>query len=528
MPADELDNAAFDYVIVGAGPAGCVLANRLSADPGTTVLLLEAGGPDTAREIRIPAAFSKLFATPYDWNYRTVEQPRLAGRELFWPRGRTLGGSTSINAQMWIRGCAADYDGWGVEGWSYADVLPYFQRVERRAGGAAGSYGTEGPLWIRELRSPSPITAAFLEACVAEGIPATGDLNGPDNSGCSPTPVTQHRGARFSAADAYLRPALKRPNLTVRTGATVDRVQLARQRAVGVAYQDERGMVRQVAARREVLLCAGAVNTPQILLLSGIGDPAAVRAGGVEPLHELPGVGANLQDHLSTGIIVTCPRPITMFAAESLGSVARYLFGRTGMLSSNIAEAVAFIAPDRGTPPEIELIFAPVPFVEHGMVPPPGHGLTIGVVLLQPRSRGTVGIAGPTAATPPVIEPGYLADEADLRRLIWGVRVAERLARSSALAPFVGAPMAPYAGVLDDDGLAESIRGNCETLYHPVGTCRMGTGDGAVVDPSLRVRGLAGLRVVDASVLPVINRGHTMAPVYMVAEKAADLIISGR
>ena len=215
-------------------------------------------------------------------------------------------------------------------------------------------------------------------------------------------------------------------------------------------------------------------------------------------------------------------------AAESLGSVARYLFGRTGMLSSNVAESVAFIAPDRGTPPEIELIFAPVPFVQHGMVPPPGHGLTIGVVLLQPRSRGTVGIAGPTAATPPVIEPGYLGDEADLRRLIWGVRVAERLSRSSALAPFVGAPMAPYAGVLEDDGLAESIRGNCETLYHPVGTCRMGTGDGAVVDPSLRVRGLAGLRVVDASVLPVINRGHTMAPVYMVAEKAADLITSGR
>ncbi|WP_327005536.1 GMC family oxidoreductase N-terminal domain-containing protein [Dactylosporangium sp. NBC_01737] len=551
MPAEDFEPTVFDYVIVGAGPAGCVLANRLSADPGTTVLLLEAGGPDKAREIRIPAAFSKLFATPYDWNYRTVKQPRLADRELFWPRGKTLGGSTSINAQMWIRGCAADYDGWGVDGWSYAEVLPYFQKIERRVGAAEGSgYGTGGPLWIDELRSPSRITAAFLEACVAEGIPATADLNGPDNSGCSPTPVTQHRGARFSAADAYLRPARRRPNLTVRTGATVDRLRLAepaksapaksgpatsgtqaeaaKRRVIGVSYRDGSGVVSEVTAQREVLLCAGAVNTPQILQLSGIGDPDALRAAGVEPVHELPGVGANLQDHLSTGVVVTCPQPITMFAAESLGSVARYLFGRRGMLSSNVAEAVAFIAPDAGTPPEIELIFAPVPFVEHGMVPPPAHGLTIGVVLLQPRSRGTVGIAGPTAAEPPVIEPGYLSDEADLRRLIWGVRVAERLARSSALAPYVGEPMEPYTGVLDDDGLAESIRQHSETLYHPVGTCRMGTDDSAVVDASLRVRGLAGVRVVDASVLPVINRGHTMAPVYMVAEKAADLIIAGR
>lgn len=567
MPAEDFEETVFDYVIVGAGPAGCVLANRLSADAGTTVLLLEAGGPDKAREIRIPAAFSKMFGTAYDWNYRTAKQPQLAGRELFWPRGKTLGGSTAINAQMWIRGCAADYDGWGVEGWSYAEVLPYFQKVERRAGTSTatssdsdstggysaggygtGGYGTGGPLWIEELRSPNRITGAFLEACVAEGIPATADLNGPDNSGCSPTPVTQHRGARHSAADAYLRPVRRRPNLTVRTGATVDRLRLsepaqrtgtagsgagaAKRRVFGVSYRDGRGVVTEVAARREVLLCAGAVNTPQILQLSGIGEPGALRAAGVEPVHELPGVGANLQDHLSAGVVVACPQPVTMFAAESLGSVARYLFGRAGMLSSNVAEAVAFIAPDRtpgsGTPPEIELIFAPVPFVEHGMVPPTGHGLTIGVVLLQPRSRGTVRIGGPAAAEPPVIEPGYLSDEADLRRLMWGVRVAERLVRSPALAPFAGAPMEPYAGVLDDDGLADSIRRHSETLYHPVGTCRMGTGDDAVVDASLRVHGLAGLRVVDASVLPVINRGHTMAPVYMIAEKAADLIISGR
>jgi choline dehydrogenase len=529
-----------DYVIVGAGPAGCVLANRLSGEPGNRVVLLEAGGPDKAREIRIPAAFSKLFATAYDWNYRTVPQPALAGRELFWPRGRTLGGSTSINAQMWIRGCAADYDGWGLPGWSFAEVLPYFNRVERRAG-PGGAYGTDGPLRIGELRSPSPLTAAFLAACREAGIPAQPDINGPDNTGCSPTPVTQHRGARHSAADAYLRPALRRPNLTVVTGATVDRLRVATGaahggRVTGVSYRTADGTVRELTAQREVLLCAGAVNSPHILQLSGIGDPDRLRAAGIEPVHELPGVGAGLQDHLSAGVVLSCPSPITLVAAESLGSVARYVLARTGMLSSNVAEAVAFISSGTdasgggtsgATPPDIELIFAPVPFIEHGMVPPPGHGLTIGVVLLQPGSRGTVSAASANPAEPPLIEPGYLSDPRDLEVLMWGVRQAERLAATAALKPYAGEPMAPYAGPADDEGLADSIRRNSETLYHPVGTCRMGTPDDetAVVDLQLRVRGLAGLRVVDASVMPRINRGHTMAPVYMIAEKAAELII---
>jgi choline dehydrogenase len=534
MPAERsAAPESADYVIVGAGPAGCVLANRLSAAPGNRVVLLEAGGPDRAREIRIPAAFSKLFTTAYDWNYRTAPQPGLAGRELFWPRGRTLGGSTAINAQMWIRGCAADYDGWGLPGWSFKEVLPYFNRVERRVG-PGSAYGADGPLWIEELRSPSPITAAFLAACREIGIADQPDLNGPDNTGCSPTPVTQHRGARRSAADAYLRPAMRRPNLTVVTGASVDRLRIAPGpagrggapgRVTGVSYRDAGGAVREVTAQREVLLCAGAVNSPHILQLSGVGDPDRLRAAGIRTVLELPGVGAGLQDHLSAGVVVSCPRPITLVAAESPRSVARYLLGRTGMLSSNVAEAVAFMASNGG-PPDIELIFAPVPFIEHGQVTPPGHGLTIGVVLLQPGSRGTVSAASASPAQPPVIEPGYLSDPRDLELLMWGVRQAERLVTTEALRPFTGAPMAPYAGPADDAGLAESIRRHAETLYHPVGTCRMGAADdpAAVVDPQLRVRGLAGLRVVDASVLPRINRGHTMAPVYMIAEKAADLI----
>ncbi|GAA3281932.1 GMC family oxidoreductase N-terminal domain-containing protein [Dactylosporangium vinaceum] len=517
MPAATVAPDSADYVVVGAGPAGCVLANRLSAAPGNRVVLLEAGGPDKAREIRIPAAFSKLFTTAYDWNFRTAPQPALAGRELFWPRGRVLGGSTSINAQMWIRGCAADYDGWGVPGWSYDEVLPHFERITHPG----------GPLHIEELRSPSPITAAFLAACAEAGIRATPDLNGPDNSGCSPTPVTQRRGARHSAADAYLRPAMRRANLTVVTGATVDRLRLSGpgkvKRVTGVSYRAADGTVRELTAQREVLLCAGAVGSPHILQLSGIGDPDRLRAAGIDPLIELPGVGANLQDHLSAGVVLTCPEPITMVAAESLGNVARYLLTRKGMLSSNVAEAVAFLSRNGG-PPDIELIFAPVPFIEHGQVDPPGHGLTIGAVLLQPTSRGTVTPASANPAEPPIIEPAYLSTPGDLEMLMWGLRQAERLAATTAMKPYAGPPMPPYTGPADDTTLATSIREHSETLYHPVGTCRMGTGEDAVVDPDLNVHGVTGLRVVDASVMPTINRGHTMAPVYMIAEKAATLI----
>jgi len=524
----------YDYVIVGAGPAGCVLADRLSRDPGRRVLLLEAGGPDKAREIRVPAAFSRLFTTAYDWNYHTSKQTRLGDRELYWPRGKTLGGSTSINAQMWVRGHRADYDGWAgeCEGWSYDEVLPYFQRVERRHRAAAGSvYGTDGPLWISELRTVNPATRAFLAACAEVGLSPLAELNQPDNTGYSPTPVTQRRGRRWSAADAYLRPAAKRANLTVRTGALVERVDFAGgsdgTRATGVTYRHG-GAERQAGADREVLLCAGAVNTPQLLMLSGIGPADHLRDVGVEPRHDLPGVGTNLQDHLAAAVAMYCTRPVTMLAAESLGQLTRFLLNRTGMLSSNVAEAVAFIHSGPDLPgPDLELIFAPSAYLDHGQTPPPDHGISIGAVLLQPESRGRITLASPDPAEPPVIDPGYLTVEADLRRLIDGLRVAERLFATEALRPYTGAPMDPYPGVVDDETLAESVRQHAETLYHPVGTCRMGSGDDAVVDCDLTVRGLTGLRVADASVMPRINRGHTMAPTYMIAERAADLMARG-
>ncbi|MBB5785263.1 GMC family oxidoreductase [Nonomuraea jabiensis] len=508
----------YDYVIVGAGSAGCVLANRLSADPGVTVALVEAGGQDDKLEIRMPAGFAKLFKTDYDWNYTTAKQGEMSGRELYWPRGRVIGGSSSLNAQMWVRGCERDYDQWGVPGWSYGEVLPYFTRAEHRVGSNEGGvYGTSGPLYISELRSPNVTTAAFLKACEELGLPRLKELNGPSNEGCCPTPVTQNRGRRWSSADAYLRPAKGRPNLHVITGATVDRVVFEGRRAIGIEHSGG----AQVRARGEVILSAGAIGSPYLLMRSGVGAPDELRDAGITLVHELPEVGKNLQDHLSSGVFVECKQPVTLTKAESIGNLLRYIVLRSGMLTTNVGEAVAFIRTSAEEPaPDIELIFAPVPFVDHGLTPPTGHGLTVGVVLLQPESRGRVGLNGRDV----VIDPAYLSAEADVRRLVAGLKTAKQIFATAAMKPWAGGPMAPYWAPESDEELARWVRERGETLYHPVGTCRMGTDDASVVDPSLRVRGVDGLRVVDVSVMPTLNRGHTHAPAIMIGEKAADLI----
>ena len=519
---------SYGYVIVGAGSAGCVLANRLSADPACRVALLEAGGPDRAREIRIPAAFTKLLLTEYDWNYRTTRQPQLSDRELYWPRGKTLGGSSSMNGQAWTRGHRVDYDGWAEScpGWSYDEVLPYFQRAEHRVGSNAGGvYGTSGPQFISELRDPNPTTLAFLAACAELGMRRLGELNEPDNTGYAPTAVTQRRGLRHSAADAYLRPARRRRNLTVLTRAYAERILFDGARATGVEYRDAAGVTQRVTVSREVILSAGTVNSPQLLMLSGIGDPEQLRAVGVEPRHELEGVGANLQDHLACGIVVHCPKPVTLFAADSRAQLARFLLARRGMLTSSVNEAVAFVRSDPAlAAPDLELVWLPVPLLGEGLTPPPAHGVTLGVELLQPDSRGDIRLASGNPAEPPVIDPGYLTAESDLRGLVVGMRIAERVCDTAALRPYIGAPMAPWPGKVDDAKLATVIREYAGTAFHPVGTCRMGSDDAAVVDSELRVRGLDGLRVVDASVMPRIIRGHTHAPTVMIAERAADLI----
>lgn len=508
----------YDYVIVGAGSAGCVLAARLSADPGVSVALLEAGGRDDRLEIRMPAAFPKLFKTRYDWDYSTAKQGELAGRELYWPRGRVIGGSSSLNAQMWIRGCPLDYDQWRVPGWGYADVLPYFHRAERRVGSNHGDvYGSSGPLFISELRNPNVTTLAFLRACEELGFTRLPEVNGSGGEGYGPTPVTQYRGRRWSAADGYLRPALKRGNLTVITEAVVDRVLFEGTRAVGVEHSGG----AQVRARREVILSAGAIGSPYLLLRSGVGPAEELRDAGVPVVRDLPEVGRNLQDHLSTGLFVSCSRPVTLTRADSAGNLLRYIVLRSGMLTSNVGEAVAFIRTSAAEPaPDIELIFAPAPFIDHGLTPPTGHGMTVGVVLLQPRSRGRIGLNGREV----VIDPAYLSEEDDLDRLVAGFKVARQIFTTEAMKPFADGPMPPYTAPESDEEIGQWLREYAQTLYHPVGTCRMGVDEGAVVDPELRVRGLRGLRVADVSIMPALNRGHTHAPAVMIGERAADLI----
>lgn len=525
----------YDYVIVGAGSAGCVLAARLSEDPATRVLLLEAGGPDSKQEIRIPAAFSKLFNTEVDWAYHTLPQPGLDGRRLFWPRGKMLGGSSSMNAMMWLRGVAADYDGWaaaGNDGWSWDDVAPYFRRAEDTEPApdtpAPALLGVGGPVPVSRQRDPNPSTELFVRACERLGIPRNPAVNTGSNDGVALTMVNQRRGARVSSASAYLKPAMKRPNLTVETGARVTRVVIDDATARGVEYRVD-GTERTVEARREVILSGGAINTPQILMLSGIGPRGHLEDVGVEVVRDLPGVGSNLADHLAAGVIEHTDRPDTLVAAETPIQIVNYLVRRRGLLSSNVAEAHAFIRTEPALAgPDIELIFAPVPFHEHGQSDIGEPGLTIGVVLLQPESRGTVRLASRDALSDPLIDPAYLSADGDLDTLARGVERAIEVFETEPLRSIVTGPMIPDSIPRGREEVEAVIRRRAETLYHPAGTCRMGIDDQAVVGPDLRVRGIARLRVADVSVMPSLVRGHTHAPAVMIGEKAADLVLSSR
>lgn len=519
----------YDHVIVGAGSAGCVLASRLSADPNRRVLLLEAGGEVRHQEIGIPAAFSKLFHTDVDWDYRIVPQPGLDDRELYWPRGRVIGGTSSINAMMWVRGVPADYDAWeaaGNRGWGYDSVLPYFRRAENAVRRDAVHAGVGGPISIEEQRDPNPGTHLFVAACQRAGIPRNHNANAGSNLGVDYTQVTERRGRRVSSADAYLTPARKRPNLTVETGAHVTRVVIDGDRVTGVSYVTG-GELRTARVRREVVLCGGAVNTPQILMLSGIGPSDHLRDVGIEPVIDLPGVGANLSDHLASGLIMGTSRTDTLVAAERPVQLLKYLIARRGLLTSNVGEAHAFLQSDPSLPgPDIELIFAPVPFLDHGATEPEGHGYTIGVVLLQPESRGTIRLASTDPFDAPLIDPAYLSAGSDLDTMLWGIERAEDVFATEPLAGVITDPIRPETLPKSRDERAAAIRAWSETLYHPVGTAAMGVGDDAVVDPELRVRGVTGLRVADVSVMPTLHRGHTHAPAVMIGEKASEMLLA--
>jgi choline dehydrogenase len=518
-----------DYVVVGAGSAGCVLANRLSEDPSVSVLVLEAGGKDRSMNIKIPAAFPNQFHTKLDWDYYTEPEPHVDQRPLYIPRGKSLGGSSSMNAMLYVRGRPFDYDLWeqqGAAGWGYEDVLPYFLKAEDNARGASEFHGTGGPLRVSEQRSPRPLNRRLLAASEAAGIPRIDDYNGPEQDGVSMFQVNQRNGRRWSAADAYLRPALKRPNLEVRTKVTVLGVELENGRAVGVRIGDGRGREELVRAEREVLLAAGAIGSPQLLLLSGIGPADHLREVGVAVRHDLPGVGQNLQDHPFVTVIWEVSDQQTLYGADKPKPLLEWLLRRTGPLSSSVAEVVAFMRTRRGLPAaDIQFHMGAAYYEDHGAEEYDGHCMVIAPVLVSPQARGRVWLssADPTAKARMITNS--LSEPDDVASLVAGMQLARQIAGQQPLSEVVLKELKPGADTVEREELEADLRRRLMLIYHPVGTCRMSdSGDDAVVDSRLRVHGIEGLRVVDASVMPVITGGNTHAPTVMIAERAADLI----
>lgn len=513
-----------DYVIVGAGSAGCVLAEALSARHSVT--LIEAGGSDRIPEVAIPAAYSKLFKSERDWAYSTEPEPGAMGRRLFLPRGKMLGGSSSLNAQLYIRGRASDYDGWaelGATGWDWDSVLPVFVGMESNSRGASQSHGDSGPLLVTDQRSINPLSRRFVAAALATGIQANPDFNDGDQTGVGYFQVTQKRGRRWSAADAFLRPSLRRPTLRLVTDTTVTRVVIANGRAVGVECLSA-GRPHLFRAEAEVILACGSFGTPHLLNLSGVGDPDHLRALGIDVYVENRQVGQNLQDHPAVAVIYDSLLTGTLDDAENPAELARWAAFRRGRLTSPVAEAAAFVKSTQEIDqPDLQFHFGPVNFENHGMERYDGHGFSIGPVLISPVSRGSVMTISSDPNRHPAIVTNSLTESADLEALVTGVELAREIAAQTPLAQVRGVELHPGGAATD---LARFVRERVELLYHPVGTCRMGSDDEAVLDPQLRVRGVQHLRVVDASVMPKITCGNTNAPTMMIAARGAELILN--
>ena len=546
--ADPLETGSsqsqFDVIVVGAGSAGCVLAARLSEDSSRRVCLIEAGPEDRAKEVHIPPGFTKLFKTDLDWAYETEPEPHCDNRRLYWPRGKLLGGCSSFNAMLYIRGHRRDYDRWqshyGAEGWSYDEVLPFFKASENQQRGPSALHGVGGPLEVQERRYVNPLSERFMAAAEQLGWPVNEDFNGPSQEGVGLYQVTQNRGRRCSTT-AFLRPARKRPNLTVLTdcqalGLTTEHGNSGngsaatdpRVTGVRVLY---RGQTLHLTAGQEVVLAAGAIGSPHLLLLSGIGPADELRAHDIPIVHDLPGVGRNLQDHPVVSVIYRSRRDLGLDNAETLGNFLKYLLLKRGPLTTTVCEGGAFIRSSPDLPqPDLQFHFIPAALIDHGFDSATDHGFNFGPTLIKPRSRGSITLRSADPMQSPRITGNYFDDPEDLRILVRGVREARRLAATTAFEDVVDHEVWPGQDTADQDSLESFVRQRAETLYHPACSCAMGPKEGpiqTVVDSRLKVHGIQGLRVADASVMPELIGGNTNAPAIMIAEKAAQMIAEG-
>jgi choline dehydrogenase len=529
-----MDSETFDYIVVGAGSSGCVLAGRLSEDPAVRVLLLEAGPTDNSVWIHLPIGYGKtMWSDKYNWRFKTDPDPNMNGRQIYWPRGKTLGGSSSINGLIYIRGQREDYDHWaalGNTGWSYKDVLPYFVKSEKNQRGANPYHGGDGPLRVSDIGAKNELIEAFIDGAGQVGVPRTDDFNGAQQEGAGYYQLTTWKGLRWSTAKAYLVPARQRPNLRVETEAQATSIVMEGKRAVGVRYR-QNGVERTVRCTREVLLSAGAIQSPQLLQLSGIGPAWLLEKHGIAVVHDLPGVGENLQDHLQVRLIYECTKPITTndqlntwWGQALLG--AQWLFFRSGPLAVGINQGGCFMKalPDESTTPDIQFHVATLSADMAGGKVHPFSGFTLSICQLRPESRGHIRIRSTDPFEPPEMQPNYLATELDRRTAVAGLKAARAIADSPAMRPYVKREVKPGPEADDDAALLEFCRNNGATIFHPSGTCSMGTDAMAVVDTRLRVHGIQGLRVIDCSVMPTLVSGNTNAPAVMMAEKAVDMI----
>jgi choline dehydrogenase len=531
------DTDTFDYIVTGAGSAGAVVAARLSESGRHRVLLLEAGGRDSNLWIHIPLGFARTFINPaVNWKFESAPQPQLANRQLYLPRGKTLGGTSSINGMVYIRGNPADYDEWrqrGCEGWDWDSVLPYFKKAENQARGADDFHATGGPLSVSDHPPGLELADAMLAACEQAGIPRNPDFNGATQEGCGFYQTTTSNRRRWSTAKAYLEPARGRPNLEVRTAAHATKVLIENDRAVGVEYQSAAGR-RTARARAEVIVSGGAYGSPQLLQLSGLGPAEHLQAMGVNVLRDMPAVGGNLHDHFNTYLSWRCSKAITLNDLENswprkIMAAAKYGLSRKGPMASNGIHAGLFTRSDpRLERPDLQVNFLEWSTLERTkdrVIPHPFPGFTISPVHLRPDGRGTVRLGSPDALAPPRISFDFLRTEYDMSAILTGIRLTREIAGQNALKPYIVEEMTPGPGVTSDADLAEYVRQTGVSNHHPSSSCAMGTGPNTVVDPRLRVRGVAGLRVADASIMPQVVAGNTNAPSIMIGEKAAVMIL---